>query len=436
MEEGDAESTIRRVRGLLKLAARKGLTGQEDPKERKQKETEFFKKLFMQCDRCGTGTLNFKEVLGMARKRLKIADRLVSDEQLWQFFCAIDKDGGGDISFWEFVSFVRAKERNVRLDELVLSSVKRAVRLAIQRQRLTLAQVEQRFSRCADEGIIDTAGGDGSLGPEEMRRFFRKILDVSAHEASDRNLMIAFRAMDEDGGGSLDADEFMDFIREAIQEEATLCPPPPPRIQDEPRCSTLLCGMRGVLPERLPTTRPGTTYEFGRSAVPFCVSGRELESRFRICASSTTVVKSPPANLRRHERPLAASLLPTGLPKSVQAGRTTAASFRHTHSGGFFNAGSMTSTAPCSPNGTFGSPGMKTSMSLPTLTQTAPLMAAGTTNGGAKEHGRERAPATVRGSYTAVLGMLSAKDADALNRVEQRLFDAGVDVRGDYHKHG
>merc|ERR1719215_1821589 len=81
---------------------------------------------------------------------------------------------------------------------------------------MTIEDLEHRFHNSAAEGIIDTAGGDGSLGPEEMRRFFRKVLDVNVHEAKDKNLAIAFRAMDEDGGGTLDADEFLDFIKAAI----------------------------------------------------------------------------------------------------------------------------------------------------------------------------------------------------------------------------
>lgn len=40
-----------------------------------------------------------------------------------------------------------------------------------------------------------------------------------------------------------------------------------------------------------------------------------------------------------------------------------------------------------------------------------------------------------RGCYSAVKGVLSHKDADMLNRMEQRLTDAGVDLRGQFHKH-
>lgn len=438
-EEDEEQGTIRRVRALLSLAAKKGHTGQEPPKERRQKETEFFKKLFVECDRNGTGTLNFSEVTQMIRKRLKIAERLVSERQLHQFFNSIDRDGGGDISFHEFLAFVRTQPRNHRLNELVLTQVKRAVRLAIQRRGMTLVQLEARFNRSAEEGIIDTAGGDGALGPEEMRRFFRKILEVSAHEAPDRNLMIAFKAMDEDGGGSLDAEEFMDFIREAVTEEMTLCPLSPRRPAEEPRQATLLCGMRGVLPKRLPTMRPGTTYEFGTATVPFCTNGREVDSKMRLSASSPAVVKSAPCSVPRQERPLGATLLPTGLPKSVATGRAqTASSFRSTSATNFFmTAAAMDATSRAedalSPKSGMMSRKLAGTTSLPSLAATAPAGFGEIKGKESMEPSRSAAPAAARGHYTAVRGMLSAKDANALNRIEQRLFDAGVDVRGQYH---
>jgi len=377
---------------LLKLAATKKSTGQESSKERWQKETDFFRKLFMACDSHGTGSLDLSQVAKMARGHLKIAERLVSDDELKEVFLEISQ-GAGAVGFSELLSFVRVREINPRLNEIVLTQVKRAVRLAIQRQRLTLPQLEERFHRSAAEGIIDNAGGDGSLGSEEMRRFFRKILDVSHHEAPDRNLMIAFRAMDEDGGGTLDAEEFMDFIREAVREETSLCPAGPEPVHGEPRVATLLSGMRGVLPRRLPNRRPGTTYDRGRSALPFASHGRELPSRMRICASAPALAATAPSRSRTHRR-LSSNLQACGLPKTAVAPPPR------------MRAPPM--AAPCSPE-------------VDKRSDDARFVEPG-------------APKLGKPCYIRVRGMLSAKDADALNRIEQRLFDAGVDVRGTYHK--
>jgi len=435
MESEETMDGARRVRSLLKMAAKRNANGQEGFKERRHREIEFFKRLFMDSDARGKGMLCCDDIIRMFRKQLKIAPRLVTDGQLRQFFAAVDSEDAGDVDFSQFLSFVQIRERNSKLNEMVLKQVKRAVRLAIQRQRMTLAQLEQRFHRCAEEGIIDTAGGDGGLGPEEMRRFFRKVLDVSMHEAPDRNLVIAFKAMDEDGGGTLDAEEFMDFIREAIQEETTLCPPGPQGLQGEPRPASLLAGMRGVLPDRLPKDRPGTTYSAGKCCVPFCRTGRELETGTRLYCSMPSLLKKESLRPLRVQTPVEASLLPTGLPKSALASTTGSRGLRKTWSTGFLTTmGSFASsegldlhspTFPTSPELSLPDSSSSTDTTPRTPNALPPLSPAA----GAGEK-------PLRGTYHAIDGMLRAKDADALNRIEQRLFNAGVDVRGLYHAHG
>lgn len=435
MESGEKhEDTVKRVRSLLKLASKKGCGEHESPKERARKETEFFKKLFMQCDTNGSGTLSREDVLKMARKYLKIAERLVSDEQLMDFFAAIDTDGGGEIDFTEFLSFIRAKEDHSRLNEIMLKQVKRAVRLAIRRKRMTLQELEYRFYNSAAEGIIDTVNSDGSLGPEEMRRFFRKVLGVNVHEAPDKNLAVAFKAMDEDGGGTLDAGEFMDFIRAAIKEETTLCPSPQ-RQEGELRVKGLLCGMRGALPDRVPRARPGSGIGGSlplpvggcsthcTSAVPFCLNGRELEPRTRLAVRTPSLLQQE-SKIRPLLRgtlgtPAAPLLFQATLPRSplgsVPSSPSMTTSLSRTGGGTFLTTEPPKSEALPLQHGSLSTIAPRAS-SLPQLP--SPCSASG-----------------MRGTYAGVKGALEVEDARVLNRIEERLFNAGVDVRGWYHKH-
>jgi len=398
------------------LASKKGKSQHDSPKDREKKETEFFKKMFLVCDTNHDGALNLAEVMGMARKHLKIAERLVSDKQIHDFFNAVDSDGGGQVEFTEFLSFIRMKDSNSKVTDIILTQVKRVVRLAMQRKKMTIADLEHRFAHAKEEGIIEGGADNSSLGPEEMRRFFRKVLEVGTHEAPDRNLVIAFKAMDEDGGGTLDAEEFMHFLKQAINEETTLCPH---FLKDPDRGTTgLLSGMRGALPARLPRARPGTTFNGGVSEGAFCINGRDLDASARLCMSMPALIQSPN---RLSHNPQTSMLLPTGLPKSGSMGPSSPMRS---------NLFSLTSSSLSltllgaaeakSPKGSHDGG----SISLPPLSPSVSKSAANAAGDGGGE----------RGLYSPVKGMLGKRDADMLNRIESRLFEAGVDVRGTYHK--
>mmetsp|Transcript_74241 Transcript_74241/g.193310 ORF Transcript_74241/g.193310 Transcript_74241/m.193310 type:complete len:424 (+) Transcript_74241:130-1401(+) len=412
-EEAKRTDTVRRVRSLLLLASKKGKS-LHDPKDREKKEAEFFKKMFLVCDTNHDGSLNLQEVMGMARKHLKIGERLVSDKQIRDFFNAVDCDGDRQIQFTEFLSFIRMKDSNSKVTDIILTQVKRVVRLAMQRKKMTIADLEHRFAHAKEEGIIEGFVDKSALGPEEMRRFFRKVLEVGTHEAPDRNLVIAFKAMDQDGGGTLDAEEFMDFLKQVMLEETTLCPH---FIKDPDRGTTgLLSGMRGALPVRLPRARPGTTFNGGISAGPFCINGRDLDASARLCMSMPALIQSPN---RLSHNPQTSMLLPSGLPKS---GSMDPSSPKRS------NLFSLTSSSLSltlleearSPKGSHDGG----SISLPPLSPSVSKSAANAASDGGGE----------RGLYSPVKGMLCKRDADMLNRIESRLFEAGVDVRGTYHK--
>jgi hypothetical protein len=279
---------------------------------------------------------------------------------LYDFFQAIDSDGGGALDFGEFMDFVNRKPSEAAHNAKIVELVKRSVRLAMARQKMTLEQLEFRFYHSAEEGILDDPNGNGSLGPEEMRRFFRKVLSISDHEVSDRHLVIAFRSMDEDNGGSLDAEEFMDFIRLAVKQENCLSP----RNRTGQTVPNLIGGMSDVKLENPPLT-----------GFPFNCNGRDLapSNRFQMFVtpiSNCYASSSPPLR-----------------PGSTRRARTSHGTRNLEHS----------SSMPARPS-TSQSTGQ-----LPMVQQK-------------------------NGNHYRFMG------ADALNRIEERLFQSGVDVRGGYHR--
>eukprot|EP00929_Paragymnodinium_shiwhaense_P109978 TRINITY_DN76628_c0_g1_i1.p1 TRINITY_DN76628_c0_g1~~TRINITY_DN76628_c0_g1_i1.p1 ORF type:complete len:404 (+),score=83.58 TRINITY_DN76628_c0_g1_i1:131-1342(+) len=392
-EERENETMIRRVRSLLKLAVNKDGGKKLPAKEKAVIQAQQWKEIFKQCDRNGSGTLSFADIKRMARIQLKIAERLVSDADLQSFFSAIDEDGGGTVDFQEFLSFVNKPESNAESNERIFQQVKRTVRLSMWKQGLTLDEVNRRFHNSAEEGIVDVANGDGSLGPEEMRRFFRKVLNVSKHEAPDRNLVIAFQAMDEDGGGTLDSEEFLDFIRDALEDDSQK------RKEGDPYHPGLLGGMAGCLPARKPRFRPGTVPATGKvSTAPFCLHGRFLEPTGRLAKSRTPACVLPMRIRPSISQPF---LRANGLPDIMVSPKEAVAPEKTPQGSGLASVRTF---------------GRATSVGSLQRSPTAAVRL------GLDDE------EPINDNYHGMRG------AEPLNRVEHFLFHAGIDVRGHFHK--
>lgn len=364
-DDVDTEDMLCRVRTMLKW--RVAASG---PKAKGKKKsdvmTERFKALFLKYDKDGVGALAFEDIRRMCRTDLRIADRLVSDENLRELFSAIDEDGGGKVEFSEFLEFVNlpGKGPKATVDDIV-QEVARTVRLALRRNKIYIGDLEQKFSNYDDGG--DSAP-TGELGPEEMRNFFRRVLRLTRHECSDKNLNTAFKAMDDDGSGTMSADEFMDFIK--------FCNAGVQKKEVPTKVHGLLGGTRDFLDKKLPRHRPGTQPDMPLAHVPFCLNGRDLPPASRFASSQDRSAHMRVT--RNHSRTQSSS------------------------------RSSMSKTEGSESGSVVSLPPMKRATSMPSMLPTG----SGSPSGGYK---------TIKG-------------AEALNRVEQRLWECGMDVRGHYHR--
>lgn len=376
----DVEETLARVRSLLKFSVENRGPKMDKRAGLKKADVmiERWKTIFQKYDSEGTGTLGFEDIRRMVRRDLKIAERLVSDSQLEDLFSAIDEDRGGSVEFSEFLEFVQQPgKKGSQSTEDVVKQVARAVRLALRRNKINVRELELNFHQFDDGGEIST----GELGPEDMVRFFRRALSVTKHECSDKNLRIAFYAMDDDGSGTMSLPEFMDFIKfcnNESQEQAL-----------RTRVPGLIGGMRGELPSRPPRQRPGTVAGRALAQLPFCLNGRDLPSAGRTASSNRKLILS-------HSDPGLNTLHTLGI-------RTSQARMSQTFSD--LASANSTARAVSAPSARTGN----ASESSPRYKQESPT---GGSNSGYK--------------------ML--KGGHILNQVEQRLFEAGIDVRGNYHR--
>jgi len=389
-DHGDAEM-LGRMRSLLVFSVENQGAKLDNSGGKKKSEVmmERWKAIFSKDSGC-SGTMAPSDFHRMVRRDLKVADRLVTDEQILKLFRHIDTDQNDKIDFHEFLAFVSqpVRRRDVSEEEVV-NSVARGVRLALRRNKIKIHELHDTFHTFDESGEIAT----GELGPNDMVRFFRKVLKLTKHESSDKALHVAFYAMDDDGSGKMSLEELMDFIKFCSRGEAPTALPV--------RVTGLIGGMRGVLPLRTPSRRPGSTPGVSAPGVdrmahlPFCLNGRDFAATGRLGATAQRFIP----------RSESAPTLPSMGMKPTQASMLS-----RTFSGGIRDA--------ASDSGVDVSPTASPMHTLRPLKETLPKKRVWSGQLPGKTHG----------------GYMLLKGAHALNQVEERLFEAGIDVRGHYHK--
>lgn len=406
-DEDNVEDMLSRVRSLLVFSVENKGT-KIDPRAGEKKETvmmERWKAIFQKYDWDNSGTLRLSDIKRMVRRDLKISERLVSDSQITALFVDIDRDGGGTIDFAEFLEWVQKPSgRGSASQSEIVTGVARGVRLALRRNKIRVRDLEEHF-KAYDDNAGDVATGE--LTPTDMIRFFRKVLKLSKGEVTDKALRTAFFAMDDDNSGKMSLEELMEFVRFCSLE-------PTQRVLPQ-RVPGLIGGMRGQLPERLPTRRPGTFRGSSFSRVPFCLNGRDTEATGRLARSTRCVLQ------KSLSEPGISSLDMQKISQSVSKQLSYDASMSSTML-------SSTSLRDTRSRGSF----LQDSASDAGLDDERPGTAPGSAGGPLRK--RRVWSGELPGHSAA--GYMLLKGASSLNQVEGRLFEAGIDVRGQYHKLG
>jgi len=279
----------------------------------------------------------------------------------------------------------------------IVASVARSVKLALNRNKIRVSDLEQNFASFDESGEVST----GELGCNDFIRFIRKAMKLEKHEASDKYLRTAFYACDDDGSGKMSLEELVEFLKVCSEEEKE--PELPLRVPG------LIGGMRGELPHRMASRRPGTLPGKLPSRTPFCLNGRNLASTNRLAASGARFMA------RANSEPTIAQLAMQPPPNWPQIPKTS--------NDGWPKILCSDAGSSCGDRDSPRSDGGKT-----------PQKADGR-DGSFSPPPKKRVwngkfPGKTCGGYMLLQG------AEALNSVEDRLFEAGIDVRGHYHKLG
>mmetsp|Transcript_24526 Transcript_24526/g.54588 ORF Transcript_24526/g.54588 Transcript_24526/m.54588 type:complete len:376 (-) Transcript_24526:259-1386(-) len=367
----EEEETFARIRYLLKCVSSKGKTVGRAPSMRaSERWRQPFSKIDIQC----TGSLSFKQMRAMIRRGYKLGERLVPDTVLHDLFDAIDADRSGTIEMDEWLAFVQKARVTARPEEAVLKQVGRAVRLSFRRNNLFFANAEAMFQSFQKE--IAPSPEIVDIPQRDVVRFFREVLRVSKHECSDSNVLIAFKLINTDKSNTLSLSEFKAWIR-CIDEAEIDYFGYTPSTNPQRRCST----------------RSLASPEAGYNTVPFSLEGRGCPPRSRLAVAAGHWGVQASTSLPEIKSSTCGTMTAWGTPPSSPA---TGNLQRSLSSGGL--SGEIELNRPGSSSGALARPN-----SMPALSPSA-------------------------GSYCGMKG------SRTLNRVELRLFESGVDVRGQYYK--
>ncbi|CAJ1411494.1 unnamed protein product [Effrenium voratum] len=467
----EQHSVVARVRSVVRSAKiRQQLLAEgKEPgvivKRDKEQEMKFWRGIFDKYDLDSSGNLDFQEITEVVRSDLKIADRTISRVELRDFYTALDQNGDQVVDWHEWLDFVsQGKLRDNRPIDQVMSEVGRAVRLALRRLGLKPSQVEDHI-----RGLPEAA--TAAIDQPAFFRLMRRGMGISRHDAPDDNLKRTFVSITS-GTTHLALQDFIEFLTISCLAKTNK------EIGVGSTFPGLIGGMQGQLPARLPISRPGT-FPYGGTVSgptngPFALNGRQLPPASRMSVGmkahervrtflrptiSCPDLHNPGKDANLSERTLAALEAVTERSEELDEAQapppspmSPAAGSPRTHRGGKpaldLKAAEEEVATQLSSNPL---PKVMRSKTFEAAVDAANavkdkatsdpfavfLKVNAQTEAANKKKDEElkkkpRRPAPMVSPIPETYRVMVGKDA--LNRVEQRLFEAGLDVRGGFHR--
>jgi len=202
--------------------------------------------VFAKVDSSGDGSLSCHEFRKMVRGELLVGQNDMREKELIMVFEHIDVDGGGEIEAEEFIDFVNSgrgvgecedearkqigrdkaaqKEtlRNQKLQARLSSEEVRSWQEKTDEEKQDLVnRVRKRLKSLEKHDGVDwmkmfakcDSSGEGQVDIREFRGLIRRELLIGQREMSAQDCSIVFNCIDKDGGGSIEAEEFIAFVQ-------------------------------------------------------------------------------------------------------------------------------------------------------------------------------------------------------------------------------
>lgn len=384
------EALIANVRNMLRKASQRDSLRKEqircleDPEKGALQITEADKwsGIFHLSSKDGSGILSFTEVQRMVRRYLKLSERVLPDGVLQLFFSIIDKTSDDKVTSHDFLRLVTegTGQESARA-QAETEAIGKAMVMALWREHIYSDQELERWLESHD--LL----GTGSWSYSEMVRFFREVLRLSQHELPDKRIRSLFKSLEKDRASAVRVAALRSFIKARWQAQGGV--PERLTVQVPEDMGGRSCG-HGRWARKLDPT--------GCVGAPFFFNGREVPVRNR------SGLGQPPG-----------SATPPSTAETAAAGTSKVAPRS--------SPPSRPGSAPLSP---------PTALPLPKRPGSARRQKQ-------PQGGPRRLPSGASSDAQRMSGRPDrcyrvGRFARTMNRIEGRLFEAGIDVRGHLYK--
>lgn len=159
-----------------------------------------WQKMFEDADSDGSGYLEFPEFLKMLRRVAHLPPDKVSDQDVKQMVDYMDDDRNGQIECQEFMNFLN-QENITASGESTTMKFAASINKAMQKSGARMMDIFNKIDK----------DGSGELDEGE----FLEALTMMGVKTSEAEVTLLMAAVDVDGGGTITADEFLNFLKKA-----------------------------------------------------------------------------------------------------------------------------------------------------------------------------------------------------------------------------
>ena len=163
--------------------------------------------LFAEYDEDGGGSISPEEFTDSVRIKMHLPEESLSDEMIGQLFADGDADGGGTMDCDEFLAWAQTWAEMVEEHSDASTELASAAGLLLQASNSIVNKIGwvKLFEKYDEDG-------GGSLEFDEFNTIVRTDCGIKEATVDEAGLRELFSAVDLDGGGDIDVDEFGAFL--------------------------------------------------------------------------------------------------------------------------------------------------------------------------------------------------------------------------------
>lgn len=176
----------------------------------KNRRAKSWQEVFAKCDKDQSGYLDLQEFTYAVRQALNVPENAICDYELRTLFNEMDADRSGGVNIEELMNFLtqgfRTPEEIQARAQVRIQRVRKNLKTAFQQ----LAHNEMTLRKHFQKLDFD---GDQSLSMYEFKAFVRTDLKLNFWDICNTDIEDFFKFLDKDGGGAIDVEELLSFVR-------------------------------------------------------------------------------------------------------------------------------------------------------------------------------------------------------------------------------